>query len=97
MWLVDFGQSHDAWERVFVDEWRAAYDAWIERQNRDYVIGGTIVAAIYNTNRKPNSRALGPADVYPHLTKNQRVPEGPRTDALVEKMKAALGYPGRKT
>ena len=40
-----------------------------EKLARDFTRSGAIVAAIYNVNRKPGARILGPADIFPVLNK----------------------------
>lgn len=93
MWLVEFGQSHESFQDVWLDEWLAAYDAWIEKQSREYVIGGTIASAVLNANRGKKGKPLGPADVFPHLKKNQRRTEMPEEE-IRKRLMIAFGYPG---
>lgn len=88
MWLVEFGQSHESFGEVFIDEWEAAYDVWLDASARAFLIGGTVVAAILNTNRKKGGKTVGPSDVFPHLRRNRRRPKERTPEQLTAILRA---------
>lgn len=94
MWLVEFGQPHADFLEVYVDEWSAAYEVWLEASSRPFVIGGTTAAAVMNANRKKGARALGAADVFPFLAKLRKRRRRERSVEELTRILRAL-FPGR--